>query len=121
MATHKYIYWRNDLLPQNQRGPNKQAVDDVPDPLPAKQFANIHILVGYCPQTIKEFQEIAKKLRQTFPDATDDKIECGRVSTSMHVRGFTIISYGAEIPRLGVNYKSQGWFEYEHARMEYYW
>ncbi|MBP6858656.1 MAG: hypothetical protein KBC33_02390 [Candidatus Pacebacteria bacterium] len=100
MATYKYIYWRPDIESSD----------------PTKQFANVHLLQGYTNETIKHFQEMAEEMRKTFPDATDEKVRCGKVHKSPYVHGFSIIAFDAEIP-LG---EYPGWTECKKPG-DYFW
>jgi hypothetical protein len=111
MATHKYIYWRDDM-----KGTNK----DVPD---GHCFANVHLLVGYNQATITDFISMADELRKTFPQATNDQITGGKVFKSSSVDGHTIITWSGVIKRTHNKkpLKYDGWHQVDHGRMEYYW
>lgn len=101
MATHKYIYWRPDIQP-NEKG---------------ETFANVHLLVGYNQASITDFRKMADELRETFPQATDDDIRGGKVFKSTFVDGHTIITWGAHIPKGDY----PGWHQKDDGKMEYYW
>lgn len=101
MAIHKYIYWRNDM-PRNGIG---------------QRFANIHLLVGYNLATISDFHEMAAEMRETFPQAIDDKVRCGKVHESSFVRGFSLISFDTYLP----DGEYPGWVQVPDGKVEYYW
>jgi len=101
MATHKYIYWRPDS-PANEKG---------------EMYANVHLLVGYNQASITDLRKMADELRETFPQATDDQICGGKVSKSSSVLGFTIITWGAHLPKGAY----PGWHQVDHGRPEYFW
>ncbi len=101
MATHKYIYWRPDIKP-NEKG---------------ETFANVHLLIGYNQGSITDFRKMAEELRETFPQATDDAIHGGKVFKSSFVDGHTIVTWGAFIPKADY----PGWHQKEDGCMEYYW
>ncbi len=100
MSRQRVIYWRPDLKEEE-----------------GKPFANIHLLVGYNQGTLKDFQEMAAELRETFPEATDDQIQGGKVHKSSMVNGFTLITYNAHIPRG----EYPGWEQVESGHIEYCW
>lgn len=60
------------------------------------QFVNVHVLVGYCPQTIPYYQKMIKELRRTFPEAKTKDVECHQVTKSSCVQGFTLITWQGE-------------------------
>lgn len=84
----KLIYWRHDL-----------------DLVDGKMTANIHYLIGYAPTTITQFQTMSAEIRKTFPEATDDKVECGKVFRSQSVDGFTIATITLRLKKK----KFKGW------------
>lgn len=101
MATYQYIYWRTDM-PPNEKG---------------EIFANVHLLVGYNQGYITNFQKMADKLRETFPQATNDKIGAGKVFKSSYVDGYSIITWDAYIPKG----EYPGWCQKDTGDMEYFW
>lgn len=101
MATHKYIYWRSDMQP-NEKG---------------EMYANVHLLVGYNQASITDFRKMADELRETFPQATDDDICGGKVFKSSYVNGHTIITWSAHIPKG----EYPGWHQNNDGHTGYYW
>lgn len=100
MSVHKYIYIRRDM-PSKKKG---------------KVFANVHLLVGYNQQTIADYQEMAKELRKTFPDAKDSELMCSHVTKSRYCEGFTLLAYNAEID----DKEYEGWGRRE-TPPDYFW
>jgi len=78
----KRIYW------------NKPAVADED----GKVWATVHILEGYCPDTLDNFQRLTALLQETF-DASAEEIHCGKVHTSDWCKNFTIISWRGKIKK----------------------
>ena len=101
MSTIKNIYWREDAQ-TNDKG---------------ETYANVHILVGYNQGTLADFRRMADDLRETFPQATDGEICGGKVFKSSFVNGFTIITWGAYIPKGDY----PGWNQQDNGNMEYCW
>ena len=101
MATHKIIYWRPDMRP-NEKG---------------ETYANVHMLVGYNQATIADFRKMADEVRETFPQATDDQVTGGKIFKSSRFYGHTIVAWGAYIPRGDY----PGWHQQETGEMEYRW
>lgn len=60
------------------------------------QFVNVHVLVGYCPQTIPYYQQMIKELQKTFPTAKVKDVELGKVTKSSCVDGFTLITWSGK-------------------------
>jgi hypothetical protein len=81
VATYRYIYWRNDLTPNEEN----------------ERFANVHLLLGYG-NRITDYKDMADELRKTFPQATDDQISGSKITKSSFVNGFTIVMWNAHIP-----------------------
>ena len=81
MSEVRYIHWRPDTKKED------------------KMFANVHLLVGYNGGTITDFQGMASKLRETFPEAKDNEIRCGSVVRSVFHRGLSIIAWDGFIPK----------------------
>ncbi len=100
MGQYRYIYWRKDISQKD-----------------GKSFANVHLLIGYNQATIKDLQEMADELRETFPQATDDKIRGGKVFMSSYVNGFTVVAWNGHIPRA----EYPGWDQIEDGKVEYKW
>jgi hypothetical protein len=110
MSRPKYIYWRDDL--SNKGVPKGYC------------FANVHLLVGYNQGNITDFLSMARELRKTFPQAKNKDIGCGKVHKSSFVDGFSIITWSGVIRRTmpkGSPVEYEGWHQYNHGRMEYYW
>jgi len=96
------------------------------------QDVNVHILVGYCPQTIPYYEKMIAELKKTFPKAETRDIELGKVSKSSCVQGFTIISWfgkaefwetGADYPKyaLQTGSRNKDWRDwYVGERCKYY-
>lgn len=70
------------------------------------QSVNVHVLVGYCPQTIPYYEKMIAELKRTFPKAETRDIELGKVSKSSCVQGFTLITWYGEASfwETGVDY-----------------
>lgn len=93
------------------------------------QFVNVHVLVGYCPQTIPYYQKMIKELRKTFPRAKTEDISLGKVTKSSCVQGFTLITYSTETSFIETKdeyskYKvdaPNGKSYYVSENCEYYW
>lgn len=101
MATHQFIYWRTDK-PANEKG---------------EVLANVHLIVGYNQGTIADFLEMAEVLRETFPQATNDKIRGGMIYKSSSYLNKTIIAWDAYIPKGDY----PGWHQSENTNVEYLW
>jgi hypothetical protein len=99
MSQYRFIYWRNDM------GKDKDG----------KRFANIHLLVGYNDRTIVAYQKMARQLRETFPQATDEEIRCEAVTKSNFCKSFSLIAFDAHIPE--GEYPT--WRQVENGRAEY--
>ncbi len=96
------------------------------------QFVNVHVLVGYCPQTIPYYQKMIKELRKTFPAAKVKDVNLGKVTKSSYVQGFTLITWsgeasfwetGADYPKYALKCEPQSkiWQEWHVAEQcEYY-
>ncbi|MBU1163929.1 hypothetical protein KKA15_00010 [Patescibacteria group bacterium] len=80
-------------------------------------FANVHLLVGYNQASLTDLREMADVLRETFPQATDEEIQYGKVFESSMVQGFTIITWASHIPEA----EYPGWTQFKDGRMDYYW
>ena len=104
MNFKKYIYLRPDI----------DEDDEVPE---GHQWANVHVLVGYCPQTIPNYMKMIEELQKTFPQIDANEVGLGQVHSSSYVKGFTIITWGGFIPKG----EYDGWFVHENGQMEYYW
>ncbi len=81
MSKYRYIYWRNDIKPNEKN----------------ERFANVHILLGYG-ESITDYRNMADEIRKTFPQATDDQISGSKITKSSFVNGFTIVMWNAHIP-----------------------
>lgn len=81
MSQYRFIYWREDMGEKD-----------------GMMFANVHLLVGYNQRTIVDYQEMAKQLRKTFPQATDAEIRCGSVTKSSYCQEFSLITWDSYIP-----------------------
>ncbi|MEN9341834.1 MAG: hypothetical protein RIQ54_90 [Candidatus Parcubacteria bacterium] len=101
MTTHKYIYWRPDML-SNENG---------------EAYANVHLIIGYNQGSIADFQNMAEELRKTFPQADNRDICGGKIFKSLSVNGYTIITWNAYIPKDDY----PGWDQKDTGRIEYCW
>lgn len=101
MATHKYIYWRPDI------GPNEKG----------ETLASIHLIVGNNRISIANLQRMANELRETFPRATDNEISGGKVFESSYVEGAAIVTWNEYIPKGDY----PGWEQFDEGKMEYRW
>lgn len=101
MSQHKNIIWRPDLNKADT------AIAQLPPSrfVAPEMFANIHLMIGYCPQTTEYYQKMIEELRKTFPQADPNKIGCHQVTDSDYCNRFTLITYDARI-----EYKEyEGW------------
>lgn len=101
MSVYKYIYWRPEM------GTNDKG----------ETFVNVHLLVGYTSCTIASFQGMADTLRETFPQATDDQVECGKVHRSSYANGFSIVAWAGYLPEG----EYPDWIQIRDNRIEYSW
>ncbi len=101
MGKHKYIYWRPDL-DRNDEG---------------EMFANVHLLIGYNQGSITDLQKMADEIRETFPQATYDEIYASKVTHSIRVKEFTIVTWGGHIPQG----EYPGWDQIKNPVIEYSW
>lgn len=76
MPVLKYIYPRQDI-PLNERGEHRIVA---------------HILSDVQP-SMDKLRKMANELRKTFPGATDDEIEGGRIHRSAFHHGFAIVTW----------------------------
>lgn len=106
-AMKKYLYWRPDMKEAEKNAPTGYA------------YAHVHLLVGYCPQTIPYYQAMIEEMRKTFPMIKPEDVGLGQVTSSSCVKGFTIITWNGYVPQK--DYESQGWWEQNDGKMEYYW
>lgn len=90
-------------------------------PYKGKHFVNIHVLVGYCPQTIPYYRQMIKELQKTFPEAKTADITLGQVSKSSCVQGFTLIMWSGEIGFEDLSSRNGAKDFYEANNCEYYW
>ena len=100
MSEKCFIYWRKDRAKKF-----------------GETFAHVHLLVGYNQGTIADFQAMVTKLRKTFPEAPNDQIYCGKITTSRFYKGFSIVSWNAYIPEGDY----LGWDQITGGNMEYFW
>jgi len=80
---------------ENFRREAEKLLTDNVRPYSGKQSVSVHVLVGYCPQTIPYYQKMVEELQKTFPEAETRDIELGKVSKSSCVQGFTAIMWWA--------------------------
>lgn len=52
-----------------------------------------HLLVGYNQRTLADYKALAEIMRESFPDARDEEMECAFVKKSAVVQGFTLLIY----------------------------
>lgn len=102
MATYKNIILRKDM-----------------DAQPGKIFANVHVMIGYCPLNLPQLKKMADMIRDVFPQAKYVDIEGGHIVKSTYCQGFTIVMWNGEIDKK--NY-SKEWRVYENwNNIDYYW
>lgn len=80
MPQRKIIYWRKDFEKKD-----------------GKSFANVHVITNQREVSLAELQAMADKLRETFPEATNDMISVGQVRNSDTMSGYPLIAYNAYI------------------------
>jgi len=97
----KNIYWRHDM-PVNGKG---------------EVYANVHLIFSHKQETLSNFRIMADELRKTFPQATDDEIQVGKIFQSSCVGGYKIVAWDAYIPRGDY----PGWQQQDEAKVEYCW
>lgn len=102
MSMHKYIYWHNQP-------------DSIMTKKDGKRWANVHLLIGYNQGTIVDFQKMAAILRETFPEAKDEDIKCGKVWASSYVNSFSIISWNVHLDEGSYD----GWIQYGRTGQKY--
>ncbi|MBV6514210.1 MAG: hypothetical protein FMNOHCHN_03800 [Ignavibacteriaceae bacterium] len=88
---------------ENLRQQSEKLLRDAVRSYLGPQFVNVHVLVGYCPQTIPYYQKMIKELRKTFPRAKTEDISLGKVTKSSCVQGFTLITYSTEASFIETN------------------
>ncbi len=114
---------------ENLRQQSERLLRDAVRPYLGPQFVNVHVLVGYCPQTIPYYQKMIKELRKTFPRAKTEDVDLGKVTKSSCVQGFTLITYSTEASFVETKdeypkYKldaPNGESYYVSENCEYYW
>lgn len=99
MAYRKIIYWNPSISDKD-----------------GKKWANMH-LIGNYPKRVQDYNEMAAEMRKTFPDASDEVVECSVITDSTYNKHFAIITYGAYIAPDG-NY--EGWEIAKH-RPDYHY
>ncbi len=82
MCMDQYIYWHPRTSGQKK----------------GHATAVIH-LISDMNDNIANFQEMARKLRKTFPEAKNSDITAGRIYESSYVFGHSIIIWSAELPK----------------------
>jgi hypothetical protein len=96
---------------------------DIVAPFTGKRHVNVHYLVGYCPQTIAAYQEMANSLRKDFPNAKDKDIGCHQVTKSNCVYGFTLITWQTQLKLPAGKREAElmypGWSIYEDGNCDY--
>lgn len=98
----KTIHWRHDCKPDAN----------------GRQFANVHLLIGYNGTSVSGFRRMADILRETFPEATDNDIECGMIQNrDCGYYGFSIVTFNANIDVQ----RYEGWHEENGCNWEYRW
>ena len=83
MSQHHYIYVNESELTNPD--------DEI--------HVRVHYLIGYCDQTITQYQKMADHLRESFPEATDDKIHCHQIHKSISVNRFTLICWSGRVKK----------------------
>ncbi len=113
MSLHKIIWWRTKTIKLGDK--QEEQVPDIQ--ADGTCACEVHYMVGYCPQTITEFRAMAEEIRKTFPEASDDKIECGKIYKSDWCCGFTIVIWTAKLKFK----RYRGWSSRESGGIDYYW
>ena len=99
MATYKYIY-------KHPTQPN---------------FYAVHLLIGYTPNTLESFQEMANKLKEIFPFMYDNKIECGCIHKSNYYDRFSIVAWTGMILPHQLPTDDGTWLFRKWEHMDYWW
>ena len=86
MSHHHYIYVSPESLASQ---------DD-------ECFITVHHLVGYCPQTLEYYQQMAKLLKRSFPTIDLKSVGCHHVTHSDRVKGFTLVAVQFEAKKADV-------------------
>lgn len=73
------------------------------------------LLVGYCPKTISSYRGLAEEARKSFPALEDSDVQCGVVTRSASVDGFTLIRFS--VP--GERREIKGWTNYDCQYVEF--
>lgn len=114
---------------ENLRLQSEKLLRDAVRPHLGPQFVNVHVLVGYCPQTIPYYRKMIKELQKTFPAAKIKDVDLGKVTKSSCVQGFTLIAWSGEASFIetGDEYSKykldapNSKDYYVSERCEYYW
>ncbi len=77
--------------------------------------ARCFILIGYCPDTLAYFIEMAKEAQKSFPDLDFANVTCSKVSRSPSIYGFTLITFAIPGPKRDI----KGWQEYHSVDFNY--
>jgi hypothetical protein len=86
LSIAKRIYWGSKTDKETGR-----FTGELDTPVDGKHRCSVHLLVGYCPQTIPYYLEMIKELRKTFKGAKIADIGCHQVRQSDCVKGYTLI------------------------------
>lgn len=62
-----------------------------------------HYMIGYCPQNLTDYQDMAATLRKDFPEAQDKDIGCHQITRSDRHKGFTMIAWNGKVKKSRVN------------------
>lgn len=62
----------------------------------------VHHLVGYCPQTLKYYQQMAELLKRSFPTIKLENVGCHHVTHSNCVKGFTLVEAQLDVKKADV-------------------
>jgi len=55
--------------------------------------ANVFLLVGYCPETLEYYDALYKEAKKDFPNLKKEEVQCGRVTKSNTIQGYTLIRF----------------------------
>lgn len=59
----------------------------------------LHHLVGYCPQRLKYYREMADRMREDFPEINPDYVGCHHITCSDRFKGFTLTTLKIKLPK----------------------
>lgn len=93
MSIHKNIFIRRDFQPTDTH-----------------VWANIHLLRGYTPETLKAYRELVAEMKELLPglEITEDNVRCGKVIESTYCKNFTLVAWDGYIPK-NHEFNKLGW------------